>query len=395
MNKGRVEKVYLTTWLQRTSLHLKEIYNFVALGQSLPGLDLQKVTQYRRNLEFKSAEFGECLGLENLKLFCDGAEITVTEDGVVMITHAASLSDFNKERAYLYDFYDRRLGPSLSYLFSRGAPLPRELVHSGDFYPLLVLTTDFNLEDAKKFLESEGDVLINSNQGKEVDFFVGKKISLLNHRRDPFWKGLEASQLVMNVEFILEFENQLHDYLNLHRTIWEEIDRIREFRSLRYRDFPKVREKLLAVYKNLSFVSARLAQMKDLSEARRLAIDSKVMTVLKDIGMERFDHMKSDQEYITHLWTMTKDYASGTMELLEFLYEENTQKELTALKYITLVGAVTSFFGMNIAFPWDDTWDLKLGYSLEVVALIFIILTGFYYYLKFLVYNRKFSIKES
>jgi hypothetical protein len=42
---------------------------------------------------------------------------------------------------------------------------------------------------------------------------------------------------------------------------------------------------------------------------------------------------------------MTIEYVQGTFDLFKYLYEENTQREWGALKYITLVGVLTSFFG--------------------------------------------------
>jgi Mg2+ and Co2+ transporter CorA len=91
---------------------------------------------------------------------------------------------------------------------------------------------------------------------------------------------------------------------------------------------------------------------------------------------------------------MTIDYVKDTLNFLESLFQENTQRELNTLKFITLIAAITSFFGMNIAFPWDERWHEIYVSSFTVVAIIAVVCFIFYFVLKLLIYNRYFTIQK-
>ena len=115
---------------------------------------------------------------------------------------------------------------------------------------------------------------------------------------------------------------------------------------------------------------------------------------LKKLGMLKFDHLEANQKYITHLWQMTIEYAKGSLSLLESLYQENTQKELNAIKFITFGALITGFFGMNIAFPWEDRWiDVKWS-SFIVLLIILSLFISFFYILKIAIYNRNFLVQQ-
>jgi len=177
--------------------------------------------------------------------------------------------------------------------------------------------------------------------------------------------------------------------LYLHRELWEKISYIREKRTIRYRDFPRVREEMLDYLETMSFVKARLEQMKDILSEREISSNQYVMKILTDLSLDRFAYLDAGQNYISHLWQMTTEYVHGTLSLLESLFNEHTQREITTLKYVTVVGVLTSFFGMNIAFPWEDRWSNVFRSSFEVVGLILLLAVSFYYFLKF---SRSLSV---
>ena len=194
--------------------------------------------------------------------------------------------------------------------------------------------------------------------------------------------------------FFREFEDQLAGYLQAHRQMWEQITAIREAEQMLYKDFPRIREEILKNMKVLSFVKARLAQMKDIIQERKNTIDPHIQQELKKLGMLKFDHLEANQKYITHLWQMTIEYAKGSLSLLESLYQENTQKELNAIKFITFGALITGFFGMNIAFPWEDRWiDVKWS-SFIVLLIILSLFISFFYILKIAIYNRNFLVQQ-
>jgi Mg2+ and Co2+ transporter CorA len=116
---------------------------------------------------------------------------------------------------------------------------------------------------------------------------------------------------------------------------------------------------------------------------------------LQAASIERFEFLAASRDYVSDLWQMTIEYVEGTLKLLESLYSENTQRELNTLKYITLVGVLTGFFGMNIAFPWEERWSQVSASSLSVVVLIGVAAVIFYFFLRYFIHNRRFTINKN
>ena len=61
----------------------------------------------------------------------------------------------------------------------------------------------------------------------------------------------------------------------------------------------------------------------------------------------------------------------------------------------TFVAALTGFFGMNIAFPWDAEWGALQADSYAVAFVIFTGAALFYLLLKIGLLNRRFIIGEN
>ncbi len=204
-------------------------------------------------------------------------------------------------------------------------------------------------------------------------------------------------ELVRNTVLFREFEKQLGQYLNLHRTIWDEIRLIRDAKGVTLTQFPKIRARVLEYLKTLSFVKARIAQMEDILVAREETLDETpaVKKILDDLDlMTRFQMFKADQAYLLNLWELTIEYAEGTITLLDSLLNENTQREIGILQVITFVGVLTGFFGMNIAFPWQRTdWSNAFRASIFVVCLIVVVSLLARYFLKRSVYGKKIMMK--
>ena len=138
---------------------------------------------------------------------------------------------------------------------------------------------------------------------------------------------------------------------------------------------------------------ARIRQMDDIIVTRKNIRNGMSTETLDALKMNRIDNLTGDIKYIEDLWEMTIDYAKNTLQLIESLSQENIRRELNALKFVTLIAAVTSFFGMNIAFPWEERWPQTMQSSFIVVGIIILLLIMFYYFLKIFVYQRKFKLR--
>ncbi len=388
-----IERIYLGTWFQRTSLHLREIYNFLKNGQAIEGLETERVRNYWKNLSVGDVIFHEETAIDFIETKIDGITVTITEDGVILMTLPAG--EISQTIATLEEFYIKKLSPAISYLFSRGAPLPKELANIKNIHPHFLVGRNLPPEEIQAIFGRYNEVSISSVSNSDMEIVFGKTITTLNFLKEK--EVLSASQteeLLRNIVFFREFEQQLNSYLNLHRSIWDAIAQIRDAKDFRYRDFSKIRQRILEFLKTLAFVEARLSQMNDILLLRTHLIDRQIRKNLIDLGLDKFEQLDASKNYIIHLWQMTIEYAKGSLTLLESLYQENIQRELSMLKFITLIGAIASFFGMNIAFPWEERWSSIFMSSIIVVITIIVLCFGFYYLLRHFIYNRRFIIKK-
>lgn len=390
----KFDHVYLGTWFPRTTLHLKELYRFLKNKSGIEGLKHDKIQTYWSALDLQSVSFHEDRNFDHLDIRCRDIDISITEDGAILFRYASA--DYHQAIKALGEFYAKSFGPALNYLFSRGAPIPKQLTNIEDVYPLILLTsTMVSLPKAKKFFQSINETCVSSVSSKNLTIYYGTKSNVINIKQ-PAQKINQhfLNDLLITIVFFREFENLLAGYIASHRIIWDEISQLRESNSLRYSDFPMVRYRMLDFLKTLSFGMARLEQMDDIITARQKILGDDIKQELTALSIDRFEHLQSDRKYVSHLWQMTIEYAQGTLNLLELLFEENTQRELSALKLITLIGALAGFFGMNIAFPWEERWPMIFGSSIWVVIIIGLVAVAFYYILKLFVYNRRFEIKK-
>lgn len=383
------EYAYLGTWVQRTSLHLREVYNFFKDQQVTPGLDLNRGKKLWQNLELSDVTFSDRDNYESVTARCGGGiVVTFVEDGVITLRLPAE--DFATAAKTLEHFYAASLGPALAYLFSRGAPLPKPLGELKTVHPFMFVTD--RSEQREAFFNILNDAIVSRVSSSGLEICFGRVLQLFIYQRNK--KHSEPTEeFIQNIVFFREFENQLANYLNLHRNIWEEVSYLREAGNLRYRDFSAIRQRIMNWLKTLFFVEARLKQMYDILAERVAGLPASIKEQLNELGLNRFDHLQANQLYVSHLWEMAIEYTKETMALLDSLFQENTQRELNALKFITFIAALTGFFGMNIAFPWEERWAGTAWSFYSVMALMAATTFIFYGVIRALIYNRKFAVK--
>lgn len=383
----KIKDIYLGTWFQRTSLHLFELYNFLNNKNTIKDLDSEKLKSLRKALNVKSVRLHEESRFYYLEANCSDVEISITEDGIILMSPVD-----DKNRQALENFYTHKFGPAISYLFSKGAPLPKELSKVESLYPVMFLTSSINEQEAQTLLRESGDELISIAKSQSLDIYYGHQVNVFNLNKKILHESM--TEFLRNLVFFRDVEDQLNNYLQSHRDMWEEVSNVRESRVIKYREFPNVRQKLLDYLEVLSFVKARLAQIEDTLEARQSLMTASVEAALRSVGLDRFQQLKTAQRYIMDIWQMTIEYVDGTSLLLESLQRENAERELTALKFVTFGAVLTGFFGMNIAFPWEERWPQVFQSSLFVVLLILVISYIFYLFLKVSIYDRKFIIRN-
>lgn len=386
-----VEKIYLGIWFPRTSIHLKEIYRFMRYEEIIPILNADAAKNYLKNLGILEAEYYEGEYFDFLTAKTKEMKIVFTEDGII-VNEIPVGWEVKKELGRLHDFYIRKLSPAISFLFSMGAPIPKDLTRIEETHPAYLVGKKLNDENVFNLLKIFDDHILSKTSDAKLDIFSGEKISIINIKKKIPNEEEYLNQLIQNLVFFREFERQLENYLHIHRNIWEKISAIRDAQHLYFKDIKRSRDDLLDILETLSFVKARLRQMRDILKGRERSINEDLKKHLISLGCERFSLYRSDVDYIENLWQSTIDYANSALGLINSVFEENTQKELNALRFMTLLGVIVGFFGMNVAFPWEDRW-VASSWSLWGVLFGMIIFSALSYYLiRFFIYNRKFTL---
>ena len=134
--QGEINKVYFGGWYQRTTLHLTEIFNFLSEGRSDLDLSKQKLQSLKTDLRLTGVS-REAGYLEYVRAVTEqGIEIRYYEDGLYIL----SLESHNVPRAkeILKDYYESVFAPAISYIFSLGAPTPKELANIKSVHPIAV-----------------------------------------------------------------------------------------------------------------------------------------------------------------------------------------------------------------------------------------------------------------
>ena len=390
-----IHRLCLGTWFPRTSIHLKEVFHFLQSKEGIRGLDTKKLKKLHDNLGVTGFKLHEELTADFFRAFFPGGQFLMTEEGVLLIRTENAIEslghEFAKARDFLLEFYSQKLGPALNYLFSLGAPIPRNLADIRTVLPFIAVISGAKEDEIQGMYDSIMEKQTSVVEQHDVEIHRSRSLTVI-HVKNGTADIAKLEKIIEHDVFFREFEFQLEEYLIRHRTYWDEISSIRDSRTLRYKDFSNIRRRLLELRRSITYVEARLLQMHEILKERRNTTPKEEKDILENFGLNRFTPLESAQAYTKHLWEMTLQYLDGTVSLLHTLYEENTQRELAIIKMTTFAAAITGFFGMNIAFPWDSEW-ITIKY--DSYAIAFVVITGsvlFYFILKFAVMNRRFSM---
>src|SRR3989344_1127673 len=143
-----IKKIYIGGWFQRTTLHLTEMWDFLKYGTSrldFPSAELQKarallvitnVTRESGPLEYLAVETSV------------GINYRIYEDGLIILEK--DFRSVKEDFADIKDYYDNKLSKALSLIFSKGAPVPKELANIQTILPYIIIGQDASREEVKQ-----------------------------------------------------------------------------------------------------------------------------------------------------------------------------------------------------------------------------------------------------
>lgn len=367
----KISNIYIGGWLQRTMLQLSEIYNFVrGSGSSLKKLDTKKLENFFNDLEIDQVDY-RVSGEEYVNFSTrSGIIVKIFEDGLITLNKSNVLeSNLSTEISVLQDFYNTKLSPALSYLFSLGAPTTKELAGIKTVYPSFVVYKNISNEhlvesflsvDQQKYFEFKND---------KYNVIRGDKYYFVN---DKTKSDAEIERYIEEQIFIREFKGQLHRYLDIHRIIWEKIDAVKSHSKIKGSEIIEFTTKLESYAKTVNLIDGRIKQMSTyLSTREKIAKEDGDLAEFLEIFGYRYETLRDTLLYIQYLWDMTKNYVESTQKQFEDIRADISNRSIKTLTAVSGMGAAACICMLFQSFSFDLTFDGTLS-LLVILAITFV-----------------------
>lgn len=334
----KIASITVGGWFQRTMLQLSEVYDFLRGEEPRLKLDPKKFAELRQNLNIGNIEYGVS-GEEFVRFTTsDGVAVKIFEDGLITLNNKeVSLDTFFADIQKVQDYYEKQLSPALNYLFSLGAPVPKELAGIKNVYPYFIVLEKATQADMQELLsKAEGQQYFEFKNSK-YDVLRGNKYYFINNKTKS---STEIERYIEEQIFMREFKGQLHRYLNIHRIIWEKIDGVKEHSKVKGSEIVKFTTQLESYAKTINLIDGRINQMGTYLPTReKIAKDDKDLAEFLEISGYRYETLRDTLEYIKYLWDMTENYVKAAEKQFAGIKSDVTSKSVTSLTIVTSMSA--------------------------------------------------------
>lgn len=367
----KIEKIYIGGWFQRTTLQLSEIYDFLRDGSSKLALDKKKLIKLHDALDLSQIDYGVD-GLEYLKFSTRvGVNVKVFEDGLIVLndTNVTEFSLFNDIDA-LANYYENKLSPALSYLFSLGAPVPKELANIETVFPYFIVLNNSKREDIDMLLSKTEKDKYFEFSNDAYDVVRGDKYYFINNKTKDM---LQVERYIEEQIFIREFKSQLHRYLNLHRIIWEKIDAVKENAKVKGKDIVAFTSKIDGYKKTVNLIDARINQMNTYIKTReKIAKNDNALAESLDLIGYRYETLINTVSYLQQIWAMTKSYLNQAESLFDNLASQVTDQSISNLTIVSAMGVGASLIELftESSAPSFSIFGIGYFFALALIGLL-------------------------
>lgn len=382
----KIKKIYIGGWFQRTILQLTEVYDFFREASSQLPLDKNELFKLHKALDIKEIKYSVD-GLEFVSVSTNSDVcFKIYEDGLILLSDdEVEASSLYSELEAITEYYEKHLSPTLSYLFSLGAPIPKELANIKTVYPYFIVfdnATDKEIDEVLNAIEKQKYYKFSNDN---LDIIRGEKYYFINSKRK---KADQIERYVEEQIFIREFKGQLHRYLNLHRIIWEKIDSVKNSPHVKGKDILKFNSTIDGYSKTINLIDTRINQMDTYLHTReKIAKNDEDLKEFLEIMGYRYEALNDTLKYIQQLWTMTKNYVNSAKETFGDLEQRVTQKSIENLSFITSIGV-----GSSLMFLLSTPEITSIG----LISLVVLVIAG-YAIIKimgFVYENKKYEISD-
>ena len=341
----KISNIFVGGWFQRTMLQLTEIYDFLRDAKTQLKLEPKKLEKLRSNLGIGSIEYG-VYGEEFIEYTTIyDIKVKIFEDGLIILNNTdVSYETLFADMDKLTEYYNNRLSPALSYLFSLGAPVPKELANIESIFPYFIVSEKATKKQMSELLAQTEKQKYFEFDNTKYDVIRGDKYYFINNKK----QSMDNIQRYIEEQiFIREFKGQLHRYLNMHRIIWEKIDPVKEQTNIKGSEIVKFTTKLEGYAKTVNLIDGRIKQMGTYIGTReKIAKNDSELAEFLSVSGYRYETLKDTLDYIKYLWDMTKSYVTSAQKLFNGIKSDVTSKSIDSLTIVTSMGAGASIIGL-------------------------------------------------
>ncbi|PIR45092.1 MAG: hypothetical protein COV10_01025 [Candidatus Vogelbacteria bacterium CG10_big_fil_rev_8_21_14_0_10_51_16] len=339
----QIEKVYIGGWFQRTTLHLSEIYDFLQNVRSPLDLEEGELRRLHRTLGIAgiSLEVGR---LEKIKMASRGGlHVNIFEDGLIVLSKKPGQA-LGGDIRQLTSYYETKLSPAFSYIFSLGAPVPKELANIKNIYPYFVVVKDTNPAEIKRpldrFEEKEHFVI----EQETFSIYRGDKLYIIENKGENL---PDIEKFIQEQIFMREFKGQLHRYLNLHRIIWEKIADVKEKGKVSGKNIGELFSRTESYAKTINLIDARINQMSTYAKTREAIIkNDPTLKHFEAVLLYKHETLLDTLAYVKEIWRMTSNYVQSALSLFGSIQSQSTEASVTNLAIITSMGVGATLIGL-------------------------------------------------
>ena len=244
----------------------------------------------------------------------------------------------------LADYYDNKLSPAINYIFSLGAPVPKELANIETVFPYFIVLDKASKNDIATLLAKTEKEKYFEYSNKDYDVVRGNKYYFINNKT----KAIDQVERYIEEQiFIREFKGQLHRYLNLHRIIWEKIDAVKENAKVKGKDIVAFTSKIDGYKKTVNLIDSRINQMTTyISTREKIAKSDNSLTESLALIGYRYETLKNTVYYMQQIWSMTKNYLNQAETLFDGLESQVTEKSIGNLTIVSAMGVGASLIDL-------------------------------------------------
>jgi hypothetical protein len=383
----KVKALYLGNWFQRTQLHLSEVHDFLVGEPSPLKLDKKILAKNRKALGVLDihTHIGRLNSLRvNIK---NHISFTMYEDGLTLFRHD-NPRDLKKSMEELTDFYVGPHSSAISYLFSLGAPIPKELANIEIVLPYFVVVKGATKKDIQKMLDEYKVPEYFEKSLPGFDLYRGNHIYIINQKTITD-ENLE--RFISELVFFREFRGQLHRYLNLHRVIWENISEVKERGTMRGSEIKPFKTKIESYEKTVNLIDTRINQMQSYITTRSAILKDSPELLEATDKVFSFEHetLADSLSYIKDVWVMTKNYVAATLSVFSDLQSKVLNSSVKDLTFITTIGVGATIYKLLGEDPSKLTSSGLWVFG--AIALLSIILG---WILRYVHFHKKYKIKD-